>query len=71
MFAFILFVACVIFSLVVQEVRTTDEVKILLNCSIVLVAKIIYFYDAMFQLLSRKDLNKLVNASHSVVFCCI
>ena len=65
------FLLLVIFSLVVQEVRTADEVKILLNCSIVLVAKIIYFYDAMFQLLSRKDLNKLVNASRSVVFCCI
>ena len=43
----------------------------LLNCSIVLVAKIIYFYDAMFQLLSRRDLNKHVNASRSVVVCCI
>ena len=66
------FLLLVIFSLVVQEVkRTADEVKILLNCSIVLVAEIIYFYDAMFQLLSRKDLNKLVNASCSIIFCCI
>ena len=67
-FAFILFVACNIFTGCPGN-KNHWWGKILLNCSIVLVAKIIYFYDAIFQLLSR-DLNKLANEAHVVVVYC-